>query len=64
MMLLWYLLKSCARSSTDRTLDCGSKGCRFDSCRAHTFWEHLNLNKKEEKAYHWGEKLSLEMETE
>lgn len=27
--------KDCACSSMDRTSDCGSEGCRFDSCRAH-----------------------------
>ena len=25
----------CARSSTDRALDYGSRGCTFESCRAH-----------------------------
>ena len=25
----------CARSSTDRALDYGSRGCKFESCRAH-----------------------------
>jgi hypothetical protein len=30
-----------ARSSTDRALDYGSRGCRFESCRAHT-WRPRN----------------------
>ena len=29
-----------ARSSTDRALDYGSRGCRFESCRAREFQDH------------------------